>query len=122
MRPFPPAAHLQFFIGASFAQISLDPYSLQFQLDNGGGLFVEGRIEQITPTDEAHTYDCAKRDNSALYLHQILLDPIIEVKTEPLCLSLIFTSGTVLRIFSEIGPHECGQIFAPGDGTAGIIF
>jgi hypothetical protein len=33
------------------------------------------------------------------------------VGVEPLCLSLNLDNGAVLRIYSELGPYECRQIY-----------
>ncbi len=71
---------------------------------------VEGRIEHITEDGLTHSHNCQDRLGEPLYLHQLLQHPITEVGVEPLCLSLTFASGAVLRIFSELGKYECGQI------------
>jgi hypothetical protein len=39
---------------------------------------------------------------------------------QPLCLSLVFASGAVLRIHSELGRYECGTISSTAGGF--IVF
>jgi hypothetical protein len=40
---------------------------------------------------------------------------------EPLCLSLTFATGAILRIFTEIGGFECGQIYPPEESGRGFV-
>ena len=123
MHPFPPSADLQFLVGETILQIALDPYSIQFRFADGGQITVEGQIEHIDEGGVKHPHDCQKRASEALYLHQLLQHPIAAVGAEPLCISLSFTSGAILRIFSELGPYECGQIYPPeASGRSMIIF
>lgn len=121
MRPFPANADLQFLIGRSFGQIRLDPYSLQFLFEDGGKIMVESKIEHLDDDGSVHAYDCQNRNKEAIYLQNILQFPIVSVKAEPLCLSLTFSTGAVLRIFTEIGPYECGQIYSRKDRLGDFI-
>jgi hypothetical protein len=111
MHAFPPAEDLQFLVGDEIIQIALDPYSTQFRFARGSKILVEGEIEHIDASGLSHSYDCIARSAGALYLHQLLQHPISVVEVEPLALSLIFTNRAVLRIYSELGPYECGQIY-----------
>lgn len=117
MHAFPPAGELQFLVGEEIGQICLDPWSLQFRFADSGQITVEGRIEHIDVKGLAHSFDCQTRAGEALYLHQLLQDPISAINVQPLCLSLIFASGAILRIYSELGSYECGTI----SGRSGII-
>ncbi|MEA2911438.1 MAG: hypothetical protein QOJ15_3519, partial [Bradyrhizobium sp.] len=85
-------------------------WSLQFRFDSGAQMTVEGRIEHVDEGGLTHSHNCQNLPGEALYLHQLLQHPISEVGAEPLCLSLTFASGAILRIFSELGKYECGQI------------
>jgi hypothetical protein len=123
MHPFPPAADLQFLVGDQIAQIALDPYDIQFRLSSGCRITVEHRIEHVDERGVVHLHDCMSGSREALYLHQLLQHPVSSVDTEPLCLSLTFKNGAVLRVFSEIGSYECGQIFpSEGSGRGFIVF
>jgi hypothetical protein len=33
------------------------------------------------------------------------------VEVEPFCLTVTFSEGDTLRVFSDEGPYECGQIY-----------
>jgi hypothetical protein len=110
MHPFPPAADLQFIVGETITQIALDLWSLQFRFESGSQITVEGRIEHVDEEGHTHSHNCQNRLGEPLYLHQLLQHPISEVGAEPLCLSLTFASGAILRIFSELGKYECGHI------------
>jgi hypothetical protein len=111
MHAFPPAEDLQFLVGEEITQIALDPNSVQFRFARGGQITVEGDIEHIDASGQPHSYDCTARSTEAIYLHQLLQHPISVVEVQPLCLSLTFANRAVLRIYAELGPYECGQIY-----------
>jgi hypothetical protein len=122
MHPFPPAADLQFLVGEEVLQIALDPYSLQFRFAGGGEIFVQGRIEHIDDAGQTHPYNCQAPIGTAIYLHQLLQHRIATVDAEPFCLSMRFESGAVLRVFSDDGPYECGQIYSADERRGPIVF
>jgi len=122
MHPFPSSATLQFLVGEELAQIALDPFSLQFRFDSGGQITAEGRVEHIDRSGAVHPFDCQKRLGSAIFLHQLLQHRIDRVEAEPNCLSLEFDDGAVLRIFSELGAYESGQIYPSNTGSGPIVF
>lgn len=121
MHPFPPASELNFLVGEEIGQIALDPWSLQFRFVSGAHITVEGRIEHVDETGRAYHHDCQIRAGEALYLHQLLQQSISAIDVEPLCLSLKFKNGSILRIFSELGQYECGQIYPMGSSAALIM-
>jgi hypothetical protein len=122
MHQFPSSADLQFLLGETLGQIALDPWSLQFRFADGGQITVVGRIEHVDAGGLTHSHDCQERTGAALYLHQLLQHPITAVDAEPLCLSLTFANGAILRIFTELGGFECGQIIFLGRGHGYIVF
>ncbi len=74
-------------------------------------------MEHIDASGLSHSYDCIARSAGALYFHQLLQDFISVVEVQPLALSLIFMNRAVLRIYSELEPSECEQIYT----TQGFI-
>ena len=122
MYAFPPSDDLRFLAGETIGQIVLDPWSLQLRFADGGQITVEGRIEHVDAGGLTHSHDCQKRTGEALYLHGLLLHSITAVETEPLRLSLTFASGAILRIFTELGGPECGQIIFAERGHGYIVF
>ena len=87
---------------------------------NGGQITVQGRIEHVDPAGEMRLHDCQARTGAPLYLHQLLQRRITTVEAEPFCLSMTFEDGALLRVFSDKGPYECGQI-DPADTRRGLI-
>jgi hypothetical protein len=122
MHQMPPSADLQFLLGEALGQIALDPWSLQFRFADGGQITVEGRIEHVDAGGLTHSHDCQKPTGEALYLHQLLQHSITAVDAEPLCLSLTFANGAILRIFTELGGFECGQIIFLERGHGYFVF
>jgi hypothetical protein len=116
-----PTADLQFLVGEVFGQICLDPYSLQFRFAGGGQITVEGRIEHLDSGGLTHPYNCQDPDGQELDLHQLLQRTISAVRAEPLCLTLTFDDRAVLRIFTELGSFECGQIYPPDLSKRGLF-
>ena len=114
MHPFPPTDDLQCLVGAEIGQIALDPWSIQFRFTNGGQITVEGAIEYVDETGTSHKHDCRARTGAALYLHQLIEHCISGVDPERFCLTLTFDNGALLRILSDDGPYECGQIHSVG--------
>jgi hypothetical protein len=121
MNLFPPAASLQFLVGEVIGQICLDPNSLQFRFEDGGQITVEDRIEHVDGSGAVHAYECGQRDGP-IFLHQLVQTRIDKVEVDGLCLSLGFDGGAVLRIFSELCPYECGQIYPAEKGAEPIVF
>ena len=122
MHLFPPSDDLWFLVGETIGQIALDPWSLQFRFADGGQITVEGRIEHVDAGGLTHSHDCQKPTGEALYLYQLLQHSITAAETEPHCLSLTFASGAILRIFTELGGLECGQIIFLERGHGYIVF
>jgi hypothetical protein len=116
MYPFPGTADLQDLVGKLIVQVSLNAWSYTFNFDGGGYIHIEHTFEHIDEAGHTHPYGSDDRP-AAIYLHQLIRHRIAAVQSEPFCLSITFENGA-LRIFSKIGPHECGQIQPsnyPGD-------
>jgi hypothetical protein len=121
MHPFPAAAELEFLVGHEIQQVVFDPNSIQFRLADGGNIMVEYRIEHVDEDGRIHPHDCEILDSRPSYLHQLLQSPITAITAETFCLSLNFATGAALRIFSEAGQYECGQIYPPKESGKDII-
>jgi hypothetical protein len=121
MHHFPPAAEMQFLVGDEISQIRLDPYDIQFLFSSGTSMTVEWRIEHIDVGGVLHSHDCTASTGEAIYLHQMLQQPVSAVDAEPLCLTLTFKTGAILRVFTETGTYECGQIFPSKESGRGFI-
>jgi hypothetical protein len=79
------------------------------------------RIEHIDVAGVLHSHDCVASTGEAIYLHQLLQQPVSTVDAEPLCLTLTFKTAAILRVFTETGPYECGQIFPAKESVRDFI-
>ena len=116
MRPFPPAADLQCFVGDSIAQVCLDPYGVQFSFESMRRVVAEFEIEQIEPNGTVWSYACEAAEGPPLILHRLLYRRIVAVEREDLRLTFKIQDGSALAILADIGPYESGHIEAPETG------
>jgi hypothetical protein len=119
MHPFPPTSELEFLIGKELQQVSLGYWSFSFSFD-AGNICVEGDLEHIDSAGVLHRHNTDGDRLSPLYLHHLLGQSVQQITVEPLCLTLQFNRGDRLRIFSDEGQFECGQIYSD-NGTL-IVF
>ncbi len=116
MHPFPPSDALQFFVGDAIAQVSLNPYSVEFSFESMRRLVVEQRIEHVEPDGTVWSYDCQATERAPVVLHRLLYRGIVAVEREDLRLTFRIDGGYVLVVVSELGPFESGHIDAPEIG------
>jgi hypothetical protein len=115
MRAFPPASELQFLVGLEIEQICLDPWSTQFRLNGGVNISVQGSFEHVDLQGRSHEHQCGEeQDRGPVFLRELIQQRISLLHLEPHCLTLSFGNGSRLRIRSEVGPYEDGQIYPPG--------
>ena len=115
MHQFPSSRDLQFLVGAALEQVCLDPWSTQFHFAGGMRLTVEGSFEYYDAAGVQHVHQSGdERDLGPVHLRTLLSQRITAAEADPLCLALTFGDGTTLRIHSDEGPWECGQISTPG--------
>jgi hypothetical protein len=118
MHPFPPATELQCFLGDAIAQVSLDPYGVQFSFESQRRIAVYERIEHLEADGTIWGYECEAAEGPPLVLHRLLYRKIVGVEREELSLTFRIEDGSALAIFSELGPYESGIIEAPETGFA----
>jgi hypothetical protein len=116
MHPFPPAEDLQYFVGDAIAQVSLDPYAVQFSFESLRRLVAEQRIEHAEADGTVWEYDCQAAEGPPLILQRLLYRPIVAVEREDLRLTFRFDDGSALTVVSELGPYESGHIETPEKG------
>jgi hypothetical protein len=123
MHPFPPPDTLAFLVGKEIGQITFDPWSTQFRFSDAGCLSIEGKFEHQDATGQSRSYqDSEEQDRGTVFFRDLLQQTVVRVAVEPLLLTLTFTNGSVLRIFSDEAPYECGQIFRSNDPADIIVF
>lgn len=123
MRPFPPGKDLAFLIGQEIGQVRLDPWSTQFRFADGGQITLEGPVEHLDVQGHAHRHQhLDAQDRGPVVLHDLLQTRIVALHREDWRLTLTFETGAELRIDSEDGPYESGQIYPPGKDGEIIVF
>ncbi len=118
MHPFPPAKELQCFVGDAIAQVSLDPFAVQFSFESRRRLVAAQRLELVEPDGTPWIYDCEAAEGAPLILHRLLYRRIVAVEREDLRLTFRIDDGSALSVLTELGPYESGHIEAPEIGFA----
>jgi hypothetical protein len=114
MHSFPPASELQFLVGKQLELISLGAWQFHFTFGKGS-ISVEDDLEYIDSEGVVHRQNTEADRFSPIYVHRLLGQKITHISVEPFCLSLTFDRGDLLRIYSNVGPYECGQIYDEAD-------
>ena len=123
MHTFPPAEDLRFLIGLEIAQICLDPWSTQLRFSEGGQITVEGKFEHLAADGSLWVHQSREiLDNGPVFLRALIQQRVDKLETEPLMLTLHFSKGDIIRIHSDEGPYECGQIYTPRQPDKPIVF
>lgn len=113
MHPFPPASSLQFIVGKQLDNILLGYWQFQFAFDVGS-IVVEGDVEHIDSQGMKHHHNSDDDRLKPLFIHHLIGQKVMACAVEPFCLTLTFERDT-LRIYSDDGPYECGQIYDDAD-------
>ena len=123
MHAFPPSEDLRFLIGLEIVQVCLDAWSTQLRFSEGGQITVEGKFEHLAANGSLWVHQSSERmDNGPVFLRALIQQRIDKLETEPLMLTLHLSKGDILRIHSDVGPHECGQIYRPSQPDKPIVF
>lgn len=110
MRSFPPSSCLQFFVGKQLERISIALWQFFFSSAKAY-ICAAGPFEHIDAQGTVHRHNTDEDQRSALYVHHLIGQEIIALSADEFCLTLTFARGDLLRIFSENGPYEDGQIY-----------
>lgn len=123
MHPFPPSDELSFLVGLEVGQVCLDPWSTQLRFSDGGQITIEGPYEHTDIHQVAHTHQTGDvQDRGPVFLRDLIQKRIVAVQRSDWLLTLVFENGAALRINSEPGPYESGQICAPGANQSPTVF
>ena len=123
MHTFPPAEDLRFLIGMEISQICLDPWSTQLRFSQGGEITVEGKFEHLAADGSLWVHQSREKlDNGPVFLRALIQQSVDKIEVEPLMLTLHFRNGDILRIHSDEGTYECGQIYPPSRPGEPIVF
>lgn len=119
MHPFPKQEELQFIAGRELESVCIGQWLINFGFDRVS-INVEGALEHVDQAGTVHRHNTADDRASPVYLHHLLGQSVQSFSVEPFCLTLTFSGGDLVRIFSDDGPYECGQIHREQDSP--IIF
>lgn len=109
MHPFPQANKLRFLKGTELNHICLGQWQIQFNFDPFQ-IAVEGELEHVDKAGIVRRHNTDDSRLSPIFLHNLIGQRIQELEVEPFRLTLTFDGGEKLRILSDEGPYECGQI------------
>jgi|GEM_PF-1573468 hypothetical protein len=109
MHQFPGASELQFLIGLELNQIRLGQWNIQLYFESAQ-IFIEGDLEHVDKAGTVRRHNTDESRLSPLFLHHLFGQKIQMLEVEPFRLILAFDDGDILRIFSDEGPYESGQI------------
>jgi hypothetical protein len=123
MHPFPSADRLPFLLEGSprLDGITVAPYVLNLQLDNGCSLTCEWKLTYVDQAGTESIYEREWRNEAPIHFHHLLEQRLILLDREDYALTLRFAGGGMLIIHSYNGPYECGQIYGP-DESPFIVF
>lgn len=110
MHPFPDASRLSFLVGDELEHLCLGRWQIDFN-------FAEARLSVAGDLEHGDKLGSFRRHNtdedrlSPILLHRLIGQKVRLIEVEPLCLTLAFERGDVLRIHTEESAYECGQIY-----------
>jgi len=110
MHPFPEASSLQFLVGKELEQVCLGQWQIQLNFDKGH-ISIEGDLEHVDKAGAVRRHNTDESRLSPIVLHHLFGQKVQMISVEPFCLTLAFNGGDIVRIFSDEGPYECGQIY-----------
>ncbi len=113
MHPFGPRETLTFLINDTLAQISIDPYSLQFSFESGTNVTAEFGVTFVAADGTQGYCDVQQQVMPSLTtVHDFISKVVTDIAVNEQRLDLIFSSGAVLQIHTDLGMYESGQIAA----------
>jgi len=110
MHPFPAASDLQFLVGKTLEQVCLGFWQFQFIFEKGS-IRVESDLEHVDSEGVVRRHNTDADRLAPIYVHHLLGQTVRTAFVEPFCLTLTFARGDLLRIYSDQGQFECGQIY-----------
>lgn len=119
MHRFPEASKLHFLVGDELEQICLGRWQTQFNFDKAR-ISLESGFEHVGRSGTVRRHNTDDGYLSPIFLHHLLGQKVRVLVSEPFCLTLGFDGGDTVRIFSDEGPYECGQIYEK-DGLIAVF-
>lgn len=110
MHPFPENPKLEFLVGAELEQVCFGRWQIQLNFDKGR-ISVEGELEHVDKAGKVRRHNTDEDRLAPFFLHHLFGQKVRLMEVEPFRLTLAFDGGDIIRILSDEGPYECGQIY-----------
>jgi hypothetical protein len=110
MHAFPSGPELQFLVGRKLETVCVGSWLINLGFGRTN-INVEGALEHTDQNGIVRLHNTEETRRLPLCLHQLLGQSVCDGAVDPFCLTLSFTNGDSLRVFSDEGPYECGQIY-----------
>jgi hypothetical protein len=110
MHRFPDISKFQFLFGNELLQICLGQWQIQLNFDKGR-ISIDSDLEHIDKNGTIRRHNTEEDRLSPLFIHRLLGQSVQTIESEPFCLVIGFDNGDTIRIFTDEGPYECGQIY-----------
>ena len=110
MHPFPQDKELHFLVGAELEQVCLGQWQIQFNFDNAR-ICIEGDLEHVDKLGTSRRHNTDEDRLSPIFLHHLVGQKVRLIEVEQFRLTLAFDGGDIIRILSDEGSYECGQIY-----------
>ena len=94
--------------------VCLGQWQIQFNFDKAS-ISVEGDLEHVDKAGTVRRHNTDQDRLSPLVLHHLIGQKVRLIEVEPFRLTLAFDGGDIIRVFSDEGPFECGQIYDKDD-------
>lgn len=123
MHEFPPTEELNFLIGMTPTQFTVNRGQLDMLFEGSCRITMEHRVSFVDVDGRRmeHALWEGYRPDS-IEFHKVLWSPVTAIRREPFVLALEFKNGTVFEIHSVEGPYESGQIgYRRADGSGDLI-
>lgn len=104
-------------MGETLTHIQLSRHQLDFHFENVR-ITCEYMVEYVAADGASMRHDIQALLGATIGFHRCIDREVVALDVEELRLSLRFDDGSVLRIESELGPYESGQI---GSQRVGLI-
>jgi hypothetical protein len=110
MHRFPHPDEVRYLVGCELQTVTLLRWTTRFAFDQAQ-LYVQWAFEHVDGLGKAWRL-CPDGDGlEPVNLRRLCQQKVTTISVEPLTLSLVFSDGDVLKIFTEVGMYECGQIY-----------
>ena len=110
MHPFPSAADLHFFVGKELQQICLGQWQVWLHFGGKAHISIEGGFEHVDKAGFVRSHNLEER-LAPICFRNLCGQKVRLVEVQKLRLTLAFDGGDLIRVHTDEGPYERGQIY-----------